>query len=441
MTWSSSVGGPRGCAAAVAAARAGVRTLLLESGGFLGGTGARVLDTFYGFYAPGGEDRVLGGIGWEVCEALFERRLAFERPNTYGAGTGVTYEPDALKLVWEHLVAESGAALLLHALATAVIMSDSRLVGLIAETRAGPRRVTASIVVDASGDAEIAWRAGAAMDRSLAARHRQPGTATFRVGGVAADPAGKEDLHQAMQNAASGGYDLPRLEGSIHRTNLSGVWHVNMTRVAGYDVTDPWELTAAEIEGRRQVQEYARFLVERVDGYEDAYLLSTSTRLGIRETRRLLGRYVLTRDDVINARDFPDTIARCGAPLEDHAAGASTRWEYVGSGTQQPTGKTYGIPFRCLLPRDVEGLIVAGPSAAGRPAHAGCGRDVFTPVRPPVPGPAHGGARARGTEERHHVRHDQSDDRHDRGALRGRPHVGHPTRAGTHGRGAVDRWD
>jgi FAD dependent oxidoreductase len=365
-------GGSAGCAAAVAASRAGARTLLLESGGFLGGTGARVLDTFYGFYAPAGQSRVVGGIGWEVCTALFDRRLAFERPNTYGAGTGVTYEPEALKLVWEELVTGSGAVLLLHALATAVVMDGAGLVGLVAETRSGPRLVSAHVVVDASGDAEIAWRAGAAMDRSLPARKRQPGTATFRVGGVSSSPARKDELHATMRKAsASRAYDLPRLEGSIHPTCRPGVWHANMTRVAGYDVTDPWELTAAEIEGRRQVQEYVRFLVDQVDGYQDAYLLSTSTRLGIRESRRLSGRYVLTRDDVIAAREFADAIARCGAPVEDHAAGDQTRWEYVGSGTQQPTGKTYGIPFRCLLPQTVEGLIVAGRClSATHDAHA-----------------------------------------------------------------------
>lgn len=374
--WSGDVavagGGSAGCAAAVAAARVGANTLLLESGGFLGGTGARVLDTFYGFYAPGAEERVVGGVGWEVCRRLFERDMAFERPNTYGAGTGVTYEPEALKLVWETLVGESGAALLLHALVTAVIMDGTQVTGLIAETRAGPRRISATNVVDASGDADVAWRAGAAIDRSLDARHQQPATTTFRVGGVSPGPAKKQELHTAMRDAAdSGEYALPRLEGSVHRTCLPGVWHTNMTRVAGYDVTDPWQLTAAELEGRRQAQEYARFLTERVRGFEDAYLLTTSTRLGIRESRRLDGRYVLTRDDVIDAADFPDAIARCGAPVEDHAAGTATRWEYVGSGTEEPTGKTYGIPLRCLLPAAVEGLIVAGRClSATHDAHA-----------------------------------------------------------------------
>lgn len=365
-------GGSAGSAAAVAAARSGASTLLVESGGFLGGTGARVLDTFYGFYAPGAAERVVGGIGWEVCERLFATGEAFERPNTYGAGTGVTYEPEALKVVWDALVAASGARLLLHGLLSAVVAEDDRVVGAVVETRAGPRVAWAGTVVDASGDAEVAWRAGAALDRSLDARRRQPCTATFRLGGVdLTAAAGTAALHEAMDAAAREGYDLPRLEGSAHRTCLPGVVHTNMTRVAGYDVTDPWELTAAEVEGRRQVGEYRRFLTDRVDGYRDAHLLTTSTRLGVRESRRLAGRHVLTRDDVLAGRDFDDAIARCGAPVEDHAAGSATHWAYVGSGTTEPTGQTYGIPLASLLPRGIEGLVVAGRClSATHDAHA-----------------------------------------------------------------------
>lgn len=365
-------GGSAGSAAAVAAARAGADVLLVESGAFLGGTGARVLDTFYGFYAPGGDgQRVVGGIGWEVCERLTAAGEAFERPNTYGAGTGVTYEPEQLKVVWDELVEGAGVRLLLHALLTAVVADAARLLGGVVHTRAGPGLVRAATVVDATGDAEVAWRVGAALERPADARDVQPATATFRLGGVAADPASSDELERRMRAAAdSGAYDLPRVEGSSHVTNLPGVRHTNLTRVVGFDVTDPWDLTAAEQEGRRQVQEYVRFLTAEVPGYGDAYLLGTSTRIGVRESRRLCGEHVLDRDDVLGARDFPDAIARCGAPVEDHAAGGETRWEYVG-GEEEPTGRTYGIPYRCLLPRDVDGLLVAGRClSATHDAHA-----------------------------------------------------------------------
>jgi hypothetical protein len=362
LLWAGAVavvgGGSAGCAAAVASARAGAETLLIESGGFLGGTGARVLDSFYGFYAPGSGERVLGGIPWEVCEALTARGMAFERPSTYGAGTAVTYEPEALKRVWETLVLDAGARLLLHARMTAVVLDRDRVTGLVVETAQGPMRVDADAIVDASGDAEVVWRAGAALQRP---GRVQPCTTTFRMGNVGDERASRAQLKALMAEADG----LPRREGSIHETVLAGVQHANMTRVAGLDTTDPWQLSAAEVQGRAQTEAYVRFLRERVPGYGDAFLLQTSTRIGVRESRRLDGEYVLTRDDVLEARDHADGIARCGAPIEDHDEGGATRWEHI------PGGATYAIPWRCLLPRGVDGLVVAGRClSATHDAHA-----------------------------------------------------------------------
>ena len=371
--WSGDVlvvgGGSAGAAAATAAAREGARTLLVEAAGFLGGTGVAVLDTFYGFYAPGGDARVVGGIGWELCERLLGSGQAFERPNTYGAGTGVTYEPEALKFAWDEIVGGAGADVLHHARLTAVVAAGRRVTGAILETKAGPRRVRATSLVDASGDAELAWRAGCAVDRPGDENRVQPLTATFRLGGVDPGRTPSKELHRLMAEAAEAGdYVLPRHEGSSHRTVLDGVVHTNLTRVLGVDATDPWQLSHAEQEGRRQVQEYVRFLVDRVPGYEHAYLLSSSVWIGVRETRRLRGRAVLTRDDVLAARDFPDAIARCGAPVEDHADGERTIWEYIGGG---PSGATYGIPFGCLCPVNVDNVLVAGRClSATHDAHA-----------------------------------------------------------------------
>jgi hypothetical protein len=364
-------GGSAGSAAAVAAARSGARTLVVERSGFLGGTGASVLDTFYGFYAPGAAGRrVVGGIAWEVADRLMSAGVAFERPNTYGAGTGVTYEPDRLRLAWDDLVEGAGADVLLHAPVTRVVMDGPTVAGLVAETGRGPVLLRATCVVDASGDAEVAWRAGAALERPERGRRLQPLTATFRMMGVEVDRTPTKQLHELMAAAAeSGEYRLPRREGSVHRTVLTGVVHTNLTRVSGVDPTDPFELSVAEREGRRQVLEYARFLVDRVPGYADAAVVSTSDRIGVRESRRLVGRYVLTREDVMAARDFDDAIARCGAPLEDHDGGEGTIWEYIGG--EEPSGQTYGIPYRSLLPVDIEGLLVAGRClSATHDAHA-----------------------------------------------------------------------
>lgn len=363
-------GGSAGSSAAVASARHGASTLLVEGAGFLGGTGAAVLDTFYGFFAPGADERVVGGIGWELCERLFADDQAFLRPNTYGAGTGVTYEPDHLKYLWDDLTHSAGVATLLHTKARAVVMESGRLVGIVLATRGGSRWVKAHTIVDASGDADVAWYSGAALEMPSVDQKLQPLTATFRLGNVDIAKVKTADLHERMREAATAGdYDLPRREGSVHRTVLPGVVHTNLTRIRGVDATDPWSLSDAEQEGRRQILEYARFLRDRVPGFEDSYLISTGVWIGVRETRRLLGEYVLNRDDVMSASDFPDSIARCGAPLEDHDGGDSTVWEYIGG--DQPNGKTYGVPFRSLLPRDVEGLVVAGRClSATHDAHA-----------------------------------------------------------------------
>ena len=365
-------GGSAGCAAAVASGRHGASTLLVEGGGFFGGTAAAVLDTMYGFFPAGSEERVVGGIGWEVAGGLIDDGEAMLRGNTYGAGTGVTYEPEALKLAWDRLLSDAGVVPLLHTRTGAAIMDGTRIVGVVVLTRRGPFQVRATRVIDTSGDADVAWAAGCALEMPSARRRTQPLTTTFRMGGVG-EPASTGELHRLMREAAaSGEYDLPRLEGSSHRTVLPGVFHTNLTRVSGVDATNPWAITAAEMEGRRQTAEYVRFLRDRVPGYEVSHLLNTSTWIGTRETRRLLGQYVLTKDDVLEARSFDDAIALCGAPIEDHDGGAATIWKYVAAGDDgEPTGRTYGVPFRTLLPVEVDGLLVAGRClSATHDAHA-----------------------------------------------------------------------
>ena len=131
------------------------------------------------------------------------------------------------------------------------------------------------------------------------------------------------------------------------------------------NATDPDVLSRAEIEGRRQALEYARFLVDCVSGYEKAALAALSTQIGLRETRRVYGDYRLTRDDVLSARQFEDQIGLCGAPIEDHHDGSDTRWEYL------PQGQAVGIPYRCLIVRDARNVLVAGRCfSATHDAHA-----------------------------------------------------------------------
>jgi hypothetical protein len=363
-------GGSAGSAAAVAAAQGGARVVLVERYGFLGGTGVMVLDTFYGFFTPGSVERkVVGGIPDRVIERLARHGAVLKRPNTYGAGAGWTYDPERLKVVWDDLQAEAGVEVLLHTHFVDVLMEDGKVAGAIVATRRGLVAIPAPVVVDASGDAEVVARAGGSFEDSGALGIAQSLTTTFKMINVdvaRATAVPKKEMWASMQEAAgSGAYDLPRREGSAHITPLAGVMVTNMTRVAGVDATDPRQLSDAERSGRRQAFEYARFLRDKVPGYEAAELGSLATQIGVRETRRIRGGYWLTRDDVLRAAKFPDAIARCGAPIEEHHAGGDTRWEYV------PDGETYDIPYRCLVPIDVNGVIVAGRClSASHDAHA-----------------------------------------------------------------------
>jgi glycine/D-amino acid oxidase-like deaminating enzyme len=364
--------GSAGTTAAIAAARNGANTVLIERFGYLGGTSTQVLDTFYGFYTPGSVAyKVVGGIPDDVVKRLKSYGAAFERPNTYGAGTGITYDPTTLTVVWETLAQEAGVRLLLHSFCTDVTMEGGRITGVIVDGKRGLMRIAASVVIDCTGDADVCHRAGAPYERAGEIDPGQTLTTTFRMINVDVERAktfGKTALWAAMEEAtATGRYNLPRKEGSWHITTQHGVIHTVMTRVADVDGTDPVALTRAELEGRRQALEYARFLKDYVPGFEKAELSWLSAPIGVRETRRVYGRYRLTREDCLSARKFEDAIGACGAPIEDHRAGADTAWAYL------PDGMTYDIPYRTLVPQQVDGLLVAGRCfSATHDAHASC---------------------------------------------------------------------
>jgi glycine/D-amino acid oxidase-like deaminating enzyme len=362
--------GSAGASAAITAAREGARTLLVDRLAFMGGTSTAVLDTFYAFYTPGERPRrVVGGIGWEVVERLRQEGVAFERPNTYGAGTGVTYDQETLKVVWEELAADAGVELLLHTWATGVRVTDRAIEAVRLWNKGGERWVEAAVVVDASGDADVAAMAGASYDNAAKQGRVQSLSTLFKLANVDVERASsvkKAQLWELMREAAdSGAYALPRIEGSWHRTPFPGVALIHMTRVPNVDATDPEQLTRAEIDGRRQVREYARFLRDRVPGFEASVVVATSPAIGVRESRRIHGDHVLTREEVLSAARFDDEIALCGAPIEDHHAGGDTEWRYV------PDGGVYGIPYRALLPAGLDGMLVPGRCfSASHDAHA-----------------------------------------------------------------------
>lgn len=370
--------GSAGSIAAIAAARLGSRVLLIEKLPFLGGNSTAVLDTFYGFYAPGSKPfRVVDSIPKEVVTSLRRLGPVVERPNTYGAGTGVTYNADHLKVVWEHLALEAGVSVLLHTSLQDVKVVDGRVTALLLATKAGLCQVSADSYVDASGDADLSYFAGFGYELAGELSPAQTLTTTFRMVNVnhaERKTLNKEQLHELMKTAAEEGYDLPRRDGSDHITPVEGMIATVMTRLDSttrdeqgilHSVLEPDNLTRAEIVGRRQAIEYVRFLTDRVPGYEKASLVGLSTQIGLRETRRVYGDYRVTREDVLSARQFDDQIALCAAPIEDHHSGDGTEWAYL------PEGKAAGIPLSSLIIRDAQNVMVAGRCfSATHDAHA-----------------------------------------------------------------------
>jgi hypothetical protein len=370
--------GSAGAPAAIAAGRAGAKTLLLERLPFLGGTSTAVLDTFYGFYNPGKDSlKVVAGISDDVMSGLKRYSSWVERPNTHGAGTGVTYHPEYLKVVWEELVKTAGVDVLLNAWVQDVVVADGQVDGLIVATKLGLWRFDGRIVIDASGDADICHFAGIGYELAGDLDPAQTLTTTFKL--VNVDLArrrtvSKTEFHALMARAAeSGQYALPRKEGSDHMTPVDHMTATIMTRLPSFyqrdhgivNATDPELLSAAEIEGRVQAIEYIRFLRDKVPGYEKAQLSTFGTQIGVRETRRVYGDYRLTREDVLTAKQFDDQIGLCGAPIEDHYDGADTKWHYL------PEGRCVGMPYRTLIPRDGANLLVAGRCfSATHDAHA-----------------------------------------------------------------------
>ena len=250
---------------------------------------------------------------------------------------------------------------------------------VLVATRAGLRLVRGSVFIDASGDADLSHHAGFGYELAGDEAPAQTATTTFRMANVDMAARGtidKAGLHALMAEAAADGYDLPRLEGSDHVTPVEGVTATIMTRLDQVrrdadgrvrNATDPDVLTELEIAGRRQALEYARFLVDRVPGYERASLVALGTRVGVRETRRVYGDYRVTAEDVLAARQFDDQIGLCGAPIEDHhgSGGDGTTWRYL------PDGAAVGIPLRSLIVRDGANTLVAGRCfSATHDAHA-----------------------------------------------------------------------
>ncbi len=363
-------GGPAGIAAAAAAARHGHKTLLVERYGFLGGMGtAAGVTNFCGLHANvhGEHRQVVHGIADQLL-ARIDRIGGLNAPHlVFGKIMAQAYDTAAYKCAADDLLLTNGVQLLLHALAADVRMASADTIdALLVETKSGRRAVLGKMFIDCSGDGDLAAWAGAPFELGDGAGNMLYPTMTFRLNGVDPRAAGEAwtAIPRLMDEAERRGERFSR-KGAIVRPQKNPIeWRVNATQLKSangraLDGTDAEELTAGEIEGRRQALAFFDFLRRDVPGFGDAYIVDTPPQLGVRETRRLTGEYQLTGADVLTCSDFPDAIGVNGWPIEAHVAGnVEWRWPQPGSrGFNQ-------LPYRMLLPLKVRNLLVAGRCAS-----------------------------------------------------------------------------
>ena len=365
-------GGPAGLAAAVSAARHGARTLLVERYGFLGGMGtAGGVTNFAGLYGKrhGETVQLVRGVVDELLERI-DRLGGLNAPQDglQGRIRVRSYDIPAYKCAADQWLTASGAQLLFHASVAAVHCDGERIDAMLIETKSGRRAIRARWFIDATGDADLAHHAGVPYELGDGHGDALYPSTMFRVGGVDAERAiaaiGSFGAIDALMREAADRYDFPR-EGAIVRPQRNrSEWRVNVTQVANaqgraVDATDAVQLSAGEVEGRRQVIEYLRFLRAEVPGFERADLIDVGTQLGVRETRRVQGAYRLRGDDVLNGARFDDSIGLNAWPIERHAQGR-VEWAFA----RDANNAFNQLPWRMLIPQQVSNLLVAGRCAS-----------------------------------------------------------------------------
>ncbi len=378
-------GGSAGVAAAVTAARLGLRTVLVEDFPFFGGmsTGGCV-GTFCGFYqrdASGDFTPLVGGYPLEVMDTLRQRGMAYG-PVPFKTTAAVPYVPWGLKRLLDELVrGESRLKVYLHARCVGAMVRDREIRALAVHTRSGTVAIAARHYIDASGDAALAAAAGVETIRGESIQYPSMMFYMQRVDlGAALSDLGKltavieEHFHQE---------GLPRRSGNIIPTGRAGEVLIAMSRVGvggrAIDGANADELTFGEMEGREQAARLADFLARYMPGFAEAFLSDTAPRLGLRETRKIVGQYQLTEADVLGGRKFDDGICRSAWPIELHVAGGETVWKFLDDNLY------YTVPYRCLVPKEIENLLVAGRCLSAT-------REAFASVR--VIGPCMGEGQA-----------------------------------------------
>jgi hypothetical protein len=360
--------------------------------------------------SDGSGRRALGGIGAELLQGLVAAGAAFEdRPDTQ-VGSVTVADPVALQQALLEMLLTAGVTLLLHTFCVDTLIEGPCVRGILAANKAGLEAVPARAVVDATGDGDVAARAGARVVMGRTGDGLvQPATRIFRVADVDVDemlaylrehPA-EMDLPEQWHGGAgytahdltarslvmdafpalvaearrAGEFSVPRDRIGVETGPVPGVVTINATRVHGVDGTDPDALSRAEVETQRQMFEVLAFLRRRVPGFGRARLLDSAYQVGVRESRHVVGDYVLTLDDVLAGRDFSDAVARGAYPLDVHdpRPGACVLGHRVKGGgvTLRRIDRSYAVPLRCLLPAGIDGLLVAGRAISATHEAAG----------------------------------------------------------------------
>jgi len=350
-------------AAAAAAARGGAKVLLLERWGFLGGTATAVtLGGFCGVWTVTPDDLipVVGGMFGELVDRM-KRRDAVTEPRRWSEVASLPYDPTSMRLVADEMMDSYGVGVMFHTWVADVEVQDGRVHTVFVENKGGRFAVRPRMIIDCTGDGDIAARAGAPFELG-AAGITQFGSSMFRMAPVDMDAfntLSRDEISARMAAIVAGGTPLPRTMVALYPNPIEGVVHLNATRVARddgepFDLTDPAQLSDAEREGRRQAYLYESVLREHMPGFARARIVDIGAQIGIRETRLIKGDHILTAQEVLGGHKPEDGIACNAWPVEMHGEGLKTIWKFLAP------GEYCRIPYGCLTPRGLSNVLMAG---------------------------------------------------------------------------------
>ncbi len=363
-------GGAAGVAAAVTAARQGRRVTLVERYGFCGGGAVAGLSgTVCGLYEATDDTsapprQVVFGFAQEFV-TLLESRGGLAPAVKYGKTFTRVHDPLVWREAADHVLREAGVQILFHAVVIGALLDGDRVAGATVWSKEGRIEIRAQLTIDASGDADVVAMAGFPSFVGDEGRVQNP-TMIFRIGGVdtarflaayGTDTIMPEQVMDLLKAHNGHGYYLPRAKIWLFTTTRPGELLCNCTRVVGPDGRElntlfARDFTDAELEGRRQAREYARFFRDHLAGCESSYVVDTGVQVGVRQTRQAQGAATLANADILAGRKFDDAIARSPWPIELHA-GAKPRVEWL-------LNDWYEVPYGCFVPERGEGLLVAG---------------------------------------------------------------------------------